>query len=160
MEIEDSRNALYCDPNAYIMGTQKHKEIKKVVFSEPYETVPNHYINNNFEKGKCDYCNKNNCNDKKEEANNKPCNKPNNSFGLSSLMPLLTMFGGKGGGMPDFSKILSNVGNGGGIMSLLGNKDIINVVLNMFSSNQTKNKNIKKDIPTTEFEIKNYTRVE
>ena len=64
MEFEDSRNALYCDPNAYIMGTKKHNEIKKVVFSEPYETLPNRYINNNFNKKGCDFCA-----EKKEEKN-------------------------------------------------------------------------------------------
>lgn len=62
MEFEDSRLALFPEPNAYIQKFDKdckEKNIKKVVFQEPYETLPNFYINNNFTKHGCD-CIKNN----------------------------------------------------------------------------------------------------
>lgn len=158
MEFEDSRNALYCDPNAYIMG-KKQKEVKKVVFSEPYENVPNYYLNNNFEKGKCKFCDSDK--KEKEDCKNSSCNKQNTSFSLNNLMPLLTMFGGKSSsGAPDLTKILSSLGNGNGLMSLLANKDIMSTVLSLFAGNQNKKKTSNKEIISTDFEIKKYTRVE
>ena len=77
MENEDSRNALYCDPNAYIQSVQKREkcEPRKVVFQEPYEQLPNFYINNNFIKRNCN-CVKNynakdcNCDNDKHFINN------------------------------------------------------------------------------------------
>lgn len=83
MEFEDSRFALFPEPNAYIQKFDKEikkKEIKKIVFQEPYETLPNHYINNNFTKHDCDYVAKHN-----NHSNNKydnldcNCNQRNNN---------------------------------------------------------------------------------
>jgi len=57
MEFEDSRFAIFADPNAYIqnfnMPDCAEKEIKKIVFQEPYETLSNFYLNNNFTKHDC-----------------------------------------------------------------------------------------------------------
>ncbi|MBR1987597.1 MAG: hypothetical protein IKA36_01015, partial [Clostridia bacterium] len=65
MEYGDSKEALFVEPNAYIQNFSKEKTgTKKVVFSEPYETMPNYYINNNFHKKQCEYREKpqqNNC---------------------------------------------------------------------------------------------------
>ncbi len=56
MSFKDNSSALYSDPNAYIQRCEC-ADTKKVVFSEPYETMPNFYLNNNFKKGDCS-CNK------------------------------------------------------------------------------------------------------
>ena len=53
MEFEDNKNAMFCDPNAYIQNFNNNKkETRKVVFQEPYECLPSRYINNNFKKHK------------------------------------------------------------------------------------------------------------
>ena len=56
MSFKDNSGLLYADPNAYIQRCECG-ERKKVVFSEPYETMPNFYLNNNFKRGNCS-CNK------------------------------------------------------------------------------------------------------
>ena len=51
MENEDSRNALFCDPNAYIQNFKNNKkQTEKVVFQQPYEHMSNFYIDNEFSK--------------------------------------------------------------------------------------------------------------
>ena len=64
------------------------------------------------------------------------------------------------GGSNGLSNIIGMLSKGGdnGIMSLLGNKDVVSMFMNMFSKN--KKTAPKKDIPTTDYQIKNYTRVE
>lgn len=52
MSFKDNSGLLYADPNAYIQRCECG-ERKKVVFSEPYETMPNFYLNNNFKRGDC-----------------------------------------------------------------------------------------------------------
>lgn len=52
MSFVDNSNNLYADPNAYILGCKSCKP-QKVVFSEPYETLPNFYIDNNFTRKNC-----------------------------------------------------------------------------------------------------------
>lgn len=196
MEFEDSRNALYCDPNAYIQKFEKCKdcEPKKVVFQEPYECLPNFYLNNNFSKGDCNCvsnhhnnnsnsnnhnCNCNNHNRNSNRGNhNDNCHNNNSSnqncfgFDLKSLMPLLGMFN-KGGGA-DLSQLVgllnntntSQNGNNsnpmGLISSILSNKDAMSGILNMFKGGGLfgKKQTTKKEIKSTDFEIKNYTRVE
>lgn len=56
MEFEDSRNALFCDPNAYIQrfDVENKCKPKKVIFQEPYESLPAFYLDNNFIKHECD----------------------------------------------------------------------------------------------------------
>ena len=204
MEIEDSRNALFCDPNAYIQQFKpENTEVKKVVFQEPYEALPNFYIDNNFSKHNCD-CVKNkksefsfnnfsnngcynygrsydmhnkqnkkfdcsmnnntnhNCNHSLENRQSKGFN-----FDLKSLMPLLGIFN-KGGGT-DLSNIVGLLSNKNNfqdgnssnlISSILSNNNMISGLLNMFKGGLNKSKPTKKQIKTTDFEIKNYTRVE
>ena len=77
MEKEDSRFALFTEPNAYVQNynnancdCKKEKERKKIVFQEPYETLPNFYVNNNFTKHNC-------------VKNNQPCDifpKPHHDY--------------------------------------------------------------------------------
>lgn len=99
MNFNDNSSALYVDPNAYIQSRPKcdHCEPKKVVFSEPYETMPNYYIDNGFKKGNCDcipknhnnphskpFCNcDNNCNNESNHCNNnfKDCDNNFNNNG-------------------------------------------------------------------------------
>ena len=210
MEFEDSRFALFPEPNAYIQNfnkpTQKDKEIKKIVFQEPYECLPNFYINNNFTKRDCN-CVKNNnskgctCDNIKHLNNqynnllpkdncrfdnnshcqhNENCNntksQKNNGFGfdIKSLFPLLSLFN-KGGGA-DLSQLVglfnnsSNSQNGNNsnpmnlISSILSNKDAMSGILNMFKGGGLnlfgKKQTPKKELKTSDFEIKNYTRVE
>ena len=69
MDFEDNLNSLYCDPNAYIQRFEKEEKAKKIVFQEPYECLPNFYINNDFKKHDCDCVKRNakdcNCNHEK-----------------------------------------------------------------------------------------------
>ena len=62
----ETDNNLYCDPNAYIQNCKQNCPPKKVVFSEPYQQLPNFYLDNNFKRGSC------NC----VPNPNKPCNCP------------------------------------------------------------------------------------
>ena len=210
MNLEDSRNALYCDPNAYIQKVKKIDkcEPRKVVFQEPYETLPNFYINNNFTKHNCDCVSSNqnnnhklnlnncddnsgcgnknfnnkhgNCNSNNQCEHNNNCHnsnfQKNNGFGfdVKSLLPLLSLFN-KGGGA-DFSQLVGllnntnnsqNVNNSnsiGLISSLMSNKDAMSGILNIFKGGGLnlfgKKQTAKKELKTTDYEIKNYTRVE
>ena len=181
--MEDSKNALFCEPNAYIRHFNKEKievkPIKKVVFSEPYDCMPNFYFNNHFQKGDCDCipnknnkdCNKHNncnsylsdckCDEKHSHQNNYDCNnhnKTNFGFDIKSLMPILNSFGNKSVGGIDLNSISSLFAGGGGFdfSKLISNPQLISNVINMFGG---KNKTKKKDIVCTEYEIKNYTKV-
>ena len=189
MEFEDSRNALFVEPNAYIQkfdNCKSDKEVKKIVFQEPYETLPNHYLNNNFKKHDCDCVskshkpNKHDCsfNDKKNFNNHdNNCNHTNKqtgfSFDMKSLLPFLGLFN-KGGGA-DLSNLVGMLNNGNNlqnnnsspislISSLMSNKDMMSGILNLFKGGGlnffNKKQATKKEIKTTDFEIKNYTRVE
>ncbi len=202
MEFEDSRNALFPEPNACIQRFEKReKATKKIVFQEPYECLPNHYINNNFTKHDCDCvsksrkefdnkhkqkgyhdfnCNRENFNSINQYYRDGNCHNDNNSkqslFGIDikSLLPLLSMFN-KGGGA-DFSGLVGllnntnnsqNVNNSNPmnmISSILSNKDVMSGILNMFKGGGLnlfgKKQTAKKELKTTDFEIKNYTRVE
>ncbi len=181
MNFEDSRNALYVDPNAYIQKFEKSekKQPKKVVFSEPYECMPSYYIDNDFRKGNCDCIprplkpHEHHC-DKCEKSNNNnisPRKSNGFNFDLKSLLPLLNVFN-KGNGM-DFGQIanLLNINKAENnnsnpmnlISSLLSNKDALAGILNMFKGGGlnlfNKSKPTKKEIKSSDFEIKNYTRV-
>lgn len=171
MEFEDSRKALFCDPNAYIQGVNK-KESKKIVFSEPYECAPNFYINNNFKKKDCNCTSKDKSNSNYD--NNKPehhdcnCNhqnKGNKNFfsglNLQSLLPMLGLFNKGGGGGLDLANIMSLFGGKGDynmLSNLLGNKDMLANITSLFSAKKEKNET--KKIQPTEIDIKNYTKVE
>ncbi len=60
IDFKDNSNNIYIDPNAYIQQYIPKKATKKVVFQEPYENLPNFYINNNFVSNGC------NCKDNKK----------------------------------------------------------------------------------------------
>lgn len=190
MEFEDSRFALFPEPNAYIQRVEnKKEETKKIVFQEPYESLPAFYLDNNFKKGDC-FCNKQKCNDK-HNVNNNSChnhcdnnashnncgnNQKSKGFGfdLKSLLPMLGLFN-KGGGA-DLSNIVgllnntsvtqnsSNANPINLITNLMSNKDAMSGILNMFKGGGlnlfNKRQTAKKELKTTDFEIKNYTRVE
>ena len=93
---------------------------------------------------------------------------------IKSLLPLLGLFNKSGGS--DLSNIVGMLNNNGLnsngdnktnlmslISSLMSNKDMMSGVLNLFKGGGlnlfAKNKPIKKELKTTDFEIKNYTRV-
>ena len=189
MEFEDSRNALFVEPNAYIQKFDNYKsdkEVKKIVFQEPYETLPNHYINHNFKKHDCDCVskshkpNKHDCsfNDKKNSNHHDDnCNHTNKQtgfgFDIKSLLPLLGLFNKSGGA--DLSNLVGMLSKGNNsqnsnsnpislITSLMSNKDMMSEILNLFKGGGlnffNKKQATKKEIRTTDFEIKNYTRVE
>ena len=218
MEFGDSRNALFTEPNAYIQKFKadcKNKEIKKIVFQEPYETLPNFYINNTFTKHNCDcvsnkqnnnhnsnsnkhdnncgcvnnnfnshsncdcYCNHDSCNLNNQYQHNDSCHngnsQKNNAFGfdLKSLLPLMGLFNKGGADITQLVGLLNNTnnpqnGNNSNPMNLFSNlfsnKDMMAGIMNLFKGGgfnlfgkkQTQSKKLK----TTDFEIKNYTRVE
>lgn len=154
--FEDSRKALFSEPNAYMQKFDNEsceKGPRKVVFAEPYENLPNYYINNGFKKGKCEYCGKS----KKNEM--KPLPKFNLPFDIKSLLPFASMLF-KGGGS-DISGLLSSLSNGGSmditkiLTSFLSNKDTLSGLFG--NVNASKDENSKE---MEEFETKNYTRVE
>jgi len=145
MEFEDSRNAIYCDPNAYIQRNVKENETKKVVFQEPYDCLPKFYLNNNFKRHDKDIPEKHSCNHEN--------NKQKNGFDLKNLMPMITKFFNN----KDMSNVIKLLGNGNGlnlsnIMSILGNGNL----LSGFSSKKKENKEIKN----SEICIKDFKRVE
>lgn len=165
MEFEDSRNALFVEPNAYILKDKKEsKGIKKIVFSEPYESVPNYYINNDFEKRNCK------C-DKKDKPNflqNNNCNAPN--FDIKNILPLLAGFLRNGF---DVNKVVSMLGNNTAnnsnlqgilpnILSILSSdtgKNILNLLGNKNTKNNKKNTEKITKIKSTDFCIKDYEKV-
>lgn len=177
MNNENNVNALFVEPNAYISGCVKPKnETKKVVFQQPYESVPNFFINNGFKKKNCNCvpCEKKKETHEKqhccsEQHKNQSCSSGNcGNFNFKSLLPLLGLFGSSKSGI-DISQISSILNSSqqnesGGIMSLvsslLANKDAFSGILKMFSGNKTSvPKFDKNSIKSTDFEIKNYTRV-
>lgn len=199
MQFENNVNAMFCDPNAYIQRYEKkeqEKKTEKVVFSEPYETLPNYYIDNHFKKHNCD-CIPKLKNDKNGDRcgcdnclngghlNNYQCNSnhdcksnhgANNVFGFDfkNILPLLGLFN-KGGGA-DLSGLIKTLNNNNDssiesnstamnlISSLMSNKNMMSGIMNLFSGGGLNlfNKKSKstKEIKTTDYEIKNYTRVE
>lgn len=201
MEFEDSRFALFPEPNAYIQKVEKNKEPKKIVFQEPYECLPNFYMNNNFTKHNCDCVSKSKENGFKDNINqhNNPlninhdckCNHENDvnknhhhdnchhsqnsskqsGFDLKSLLPLLGLFNKSGGAdLGQLVGLLNNCANSqssntlnpmGIISNLLSNKETMGGILNLFKGGLfNKKQPTKKELKTTDFEIKNYTRVE
>lgn len=181
--IEDNRNALFSEPNAFIQHYPKRerKPREKIVFSEPYECAPNFYFNNNFKKHDCECvpCSKNRDRHNNEHCNNvkvpscEPCHNhhsPNTKpmFDFKSILPMLTgLFQGKSG-LGDFSKILSSVGSDSKnqgfdfqniISSLMSNPSMLNGIFKMLSPTTKKaSSNLNKE-KNADFVIKNYTRV-
>ena len=164
MDFGDSRNALFVEPNAYIQKFEKKnkEEIKKIVFQEPYEQLPNFYINNNFEKRGCD-CVKDKKDTCSRECRSSDLIKKNSGFDLKKFLPLLGSFG-KSGSF-DFSSIIRNFQNleGGGdlitgVSNLIASSGGVGNILNLFKKDNKQI--IKKEIKTTDLEIKNYTRVD
>ena len=178
--MEDSKNALFVEPNAYINHFNKQekcdvKPIKKVVFSEPYDCMPNFYFNNHFEKGDCNCvpnkkdkdCNSHHadstCNENFSHQHNCNCNnhnKPNFGFDIKNLMPILSSFNKGGVGGLDLNSIsgLFNSGGGFDFSKLISNTQLITSVMSMFT-NKKKSNTKKEEIICTDYEIKNYTRV-
>jgi len=175
MGFEDNKNAIYCDPNAYILNYKCETKTRKVVFQEPYECLPPFHINNNFKKHNCKcVCgngNKSNQNCKKEEKNKNYNSKSNVpfSFDLKSLLPLLSLFSGTGNNT-GLSDILSMIGNGCEdgknnsssldfskvISTFLNNGNGLNFLSGLIKRPQKKEHEMK----STDVPIKNYTRVE
>ncbi len=152
MENEDSRFALFPEPNACVMGCENKKQTQKVVFSEPYDCMPNFYINNGFKKGNCD------CLPKPPQPKNPCCN-----FNFARILPFLTQFLGKNS---NFSSILQSLGNFSGgenfdfskiLQTVLSNKNLFNLD-SLFKVKKKEQE--KKEESSTDFPIKNYVRVE
>ncbi len=179
MEFEDSRNALFCEPNAYIQKCDSEVcHPKKVIFQEPYENLPNFYLDNNFKKGQCD-CIPKKHHIREEEKHSAPPPKSNTpNFDLKSMLPLLSGLLGKGGG-GNMTNLISMLGNNtqtetglnGGfnmqniISTLTSNPEMMTGVLKMFKGGGLGGLFQKKSSPKVEMKssdicIKNYTRVD
>ena len=171
--MEDSRSALFIEPNAYINHFKPKemcevKPIKKVVFSEPYDCMPNFHIDNNFHKGDCECVSKKekdcNMHDNHHDCNqNHKCDnkgKPNFGFDIKSFLPILSSFNKAGIGGLDLNGISSMFNSGGGFdfSKLLANPQLITSALSMFGGKK-KTSTKKEEIICTDYEIKNYTRV-
>jgi len=188
--MEDSKNALFVEPNAYINHFNKNddckvKPIKKVIFSEPYDCMPNFYFDNHFEKGDCNCvpnkkdkdCNNNNrhhncncnnenmhqnhdCNCNQNYKGNNNQNKSNFGFDIKNLMPILGGLNKGGVGGLDLNSISSLFNSGGrfDFSKLLSNPQLITSVMSMFS-NKKKSNMKREEIICTDYEIKNYTKV-
>ncbi len=166
MENEDSRMALFCEPNAYIQkydyDSQKcpPSQARKVVFQEPYENLPTYYPDNNFKKGNCSCLPKQPC--KHDKA--KDCGQ---SFDIKNILPLLTgLLGNSGGGL---NNILSsmNLGNGTGsfdmsnlISTVASNPNMLSSILNLFKGKGAKKKSSDFKMKSSDLCIKDYVRVE
>ncbi|MCQ2565033.1 MAG: hypothetical protein MJ152_04175 [Clostridia bacterium] len=152
MENEDSRFALFPEPNACVMGCENKKQAEKVVFSEPYDCMPNFYINNGFKKGNCD------CLPKPKPPQNPCCN-----FNFSRILPFLTQILGKNSNFSSILQGLSNFPCGANfdfskiLQTVLANKNLFN--LSSFFGGNKKNQE-KKVESSTDFPIKDYVRVE
>jgi len=181
--MNENVEALYCDPNAFIkIKKDTPKKIKQIVFSEPYDCLPNYYVNYGFKKGSCECIPKHkeeNCKHKNSK-DNKNCGCGNNSNPFSSLLGGITNFlpmllNGKNNNLGnvfsqlnsgvngdfELGKLLSNfkIGSGNEFLGqLLSNGDLISKVLGMFKSDKSQNDKFN-DIVTTDYEIKKYTRV-
>lgn len=165
--MEDSKNALFVEPNAYINHFNKQekcevKPIKKVVFSEPYDCMPNFHIDNNFHKGDCECVNKKDCHQSNQHdcKPHPPCNKPNFGFDIKNFLPILSSFNKGGFGGLDLNSVSSMFNSSGGLdfSKLLSNPQLITSVMSMFGGNK-KTSTKKEEIVCTDYEIKNYTRV-
>lgn len=166
MEFEDSRNALFTEPNAYIQNnislqTEQIKKPKKIIFQEPYDCLPNYYLNNGFRKN--EESKRKQLPIREEKTVEKSTNLP--GFDFKNLLPMLGVLGG--GSTSGLAGLLSSVmseGNGLDftklVSSLLQNKDDLSSILKLFTGkkNEIKMKQ-NKDLKSTDFEIKNYTRV-
>ncbi len=171
MEIEDNTNALFVEPNAYIQhfDGNESKKRKKIVFQEPYETLPNYYLDNDFKKPDrdCSLKPKPKPEHKPEpkQSNNSPFHFPfdlksffpllaglfKNGGGLSNIMSMLTGGKEKSNGNFDFSSLLSNFTKGGELSN----------IFELFKGNSvSKTKSNKHELKETDFQIKGYTRVE
>lgn len=148
MEFEDSRNALFVEPNAYIQHFDNNTPQKfnaKKVFSEPYEGTPSY-------------------SQKKDNQPMQQVNQPHKSlfdgFDFKSLLPLLGALGGTNNGL---GSIVSKLATGEGfnlssiLPELMSNKNLVSSLLSGFGG---KKKTEKKEMKSTDFEIENYTRVE
>ena len=139
MEFEDSRNALFVEPNAYVQNYNRAKNpketgTKKVVFQEPYDCLPSYHMNNGFRKDNCNCVPKR----KPEQSPNHENKFSNTPFGfdLKSLAPLIGLLGKDTGGI---GKILSSLNSGEGgfdftklISSLLPDRNSLSSILNLF----------------------------
>ena len=158
--MEDSRNALFIEPNAYLKNFNNKtkcevRPINKVVFSEPYDCMPNFYLDNNFQKGdgsvKKKEHNKPNCcnfDNKNCDCNNSSHNKQNFGFDIKSLMPILSGFnkGVSGFDLNSISTLLSNSGGGFDFSKLIANPQLISTVMSMFTSKKKLNNKKEENI--------------
>ncbi len=165
MEYEDSKNALFVEPNAYIQNYNKEKKgIKKIVFSEPYESLPNYYINNDFKKQNCDCVQQHKPDCPKQSC--QPNNTPNNLFDFKNILPMLSGFLGKGFDISKFNSILSNKDQSNNMMTNIINilsSDMGKNILGLLGKKSTKNskKNSEKyhKIKSSDIAIDNFERV-
>ncbi len=174
MEFEDSRNALFTEPNAYIQRYENKEQYhpKKIIFQEPYENVPNFYIDNDFKKGNCDCIPK----PKHASQNHSPDNRRSPfPFDLKSLLPLLGGLTQSGGGIGNLLSAFSNNSNTNeskpdssfnlsNIINLFTSNNGGNGLLDIFKSSNLgnlfkKNNNAKKEMKSTDFCIKDYERI-
>lgn len=186
--MEQKNNAIFNDTNAYIQnwnnGPNKPQFKpnknpccpKKVVFQEPYECLPDFYIDNNFKKGNCSCIPK----PKPKCPPPKPPCQPQNfgfNFDLKNLLPLLSGLM-KGGNGTNFSNIISMLNNGNNgsneansnldfstLLYSLSNSGGLGNILNLFkpkTEKQTSATDFWADElnKSNDLEIKNYTRVE
>ncbi len=156
--MEDSRYALFVEPGAYIQkGTKNPERPQKIIFQEPYESVPAYHMDSGFQKSKTE------CNCEKKDRMSKPQSSP---FNIQSLAPILgALAGGTGSkGLGGIGELISSFGGGGGIKNLIStimsNPEMLTSVMKLFTKNKTENIKQKSEIKKSDLEIKNYTRVQ
>ena len=149
--MEDSRNALFVEPGAYIMRYEKSdKTPKKIIFQEPYESMPSYRMHEISHRAT-----------RSEDRSNTHESKNASPFNLSALSPILSMFGG--GGLGNVGDIMSSL-NGGGLMnfvnSLMTNPNMMKNVIGLFNKKESNESSARHEIKKSDLEIKNYTKVE
>lgn len=154
--MEDSRNALFVEPGAYVQHhTRPGEEKKKIIFQEPYESIPRYYPKQELKPtGDCGCIHK-----KGHKTEQKKT-----FFDIKSLMPLLGALGQSGGGFNSVTNILSCLsrGDGGGniIKSLMSNPDMITNISKMFFKSKSSEKKDSYQGKKSDIEIRNYTKVD
>lgn len=177
--MENSINAIYCDPNAFV-NKQSKEPPKKVVFQEPYDCLPKFYIDNKFTKHGCECVPTHKTKSNTNNLNTNSSPPAFSGFDFKKMLPIFAnLLNKNSSGLSGIVSLLSGSKSGNlnnepltdALQNLLGSGGMdIGKLLGLFSGGTSGNKKglfdlfnkpnkTKKEIKSTDFEINNYTRV-
>lgn len=137
-------NKIYFFDKSNTQKSNRFNSPSKVIFAEPYDVIPNYYLDNNFNR--TSGVNNTNFNQQNIDASNK-----------NSSVPFTSILNGGIGGI--FNSIISGLGTGGGINNILSNPEMLGIIAKLFLGQSTKSKP-KHNTKATDFNLDDYTRVE